>query len=81
MSDKLCFTVTIQGDGRVSVDRVVTDNQWHLIEWSRKYKKLIVILDRNRQVESSTPGSERLLNIEHRGKIYVSISSSQKSSK
>ena len=62
------------GEGGVVIGRIVNDNQWHFLEWSRKYQKIALILDNTERGESSTPGRERLLNVARNGKVFVNIS-------
>lgn len=67
-------SVVFLGEGSVTLNRMVTDNQWHSVEWSRKYKKIALVLDGTDRGESRTPGVERLLGIACNGEIFVNIS-------
>ena len=62
------------------IDHIVSDDQWHSLEWTRKYKKLVLILDGVERREAETSGSERLLNVSRSGRVFVNISSPVKSS-
>jgi hypothetical protein len=75
------LSLVFPGEGSVLVDRIVTDNQWHFLEWSRKYRKIVLVLDGTDRGESTTPGGERLLNVARNGEIFVNISSPVTSSK
>ncbi len=75
------FSLVFLGEGSVIINRIVNDNQWHSLEWSRKYQKIALVLDGIERGESSTLGSERLLNVSRNGEIFVNISSPVKTSK
>ena len=70
-----CLLFVFEGQGSVTVDRIVSDNRWHLLEWSRKYREIFLVLDSTERGESVTPGKEILLNIARSEEIFVNISS------
>lgn len=67
--------LVFEGEGSVTTDRTVIDNRWHLLEWSRKYQEISLVLDGTERSESTTPGKERLLNIARKEEIFVNINS------
>jgi hypothetical protein len=75
------LSLVFPGEGSVLIDRIVTDNQWHSLEWSRKYQKIVLVLDGIDRGESTTAGGERLLNVARNGEIFVNISSPVTASK
>ena len=70
-----CLLFVFEGEGSVTVDRIVSDNRWHSLEWSRKYREISLVLDSTERGESTTPGKEILLNIARNEEIFVNISS------